>query len=73
MSLRSLPLPLQCLVHKDFTLSSDMCIRDPNDCPDGLSLSVWYKGEQGLARDWEYVTTDPQDQSIIEAIVSSGK
>lgn len=63
---------IQCLVHKDFTLASDTCITNFSTCADGFSLSVWYKGLQGLDRDWEFVSEDSVDPSVIETIASTG-
>ncbi|XP_063875718.1 uncharacterized protein LOC135108533 [Scylla paramamosain] len=62
----------QCLVHKRFTIESDTCTTNLDNCEDGLSLSVWYKGYQGIERDWEFVSQDPNDPSIIETIASTG-
>ncbi|XP_050733459.1 uncharacterized protein LOC127007021 [Eriocheir sinensis] len=62
----------QCLVHKNYLNPSDVCTGNPKRCTAGLSLSLWYKGAQGLDKDWEHVTMDLNDLSIMEVIVSTG-
>ncbi|KAK3858005.1 hypothetical protein Pcinc_035777 [Petrolisthes cinctipes] len=37
------PIDEQCRVHRDYTHKFDNCSRNPAECEDGFSISVWYK------------------------------
>lgn len=59
----------QCLMDDEFALPDDLCIRNPSNCTDGLSFSLFFKPTYDEA---DHEMVDPTNNYEKEYILSTG-